>query len=288
MHIRWILRDKLVAYMFVGSLVVAVVGVLSMPSTAQAACSAMPKDKGQVSFSVDIPSTGVYQVWSRIYSPTASANGFYIQIDQAVCKTVVGNGGPIDAGKFTWVNWTDGDTKKLLSVNLEKGKHTIIAAGLDANLSLDKVMFLTDTACIPKDTGTNCDWMSDGTSPSPSVSVSPGAVQASPTPDANGNIPAGDSSGTGKNSSTDQKGLVAGLVKYWPWIAGGAVMLAAIGAGAWFGRKRLFGKFVHKPQVQTPSLSTPMPTAPPAGNAGDVSKPGTVILPRDPGGPTVS
>lgn len=250
------------------------------PGTALAACAAMPKDKGQVTFSVDIPTTGTYRVWSRVYAPTAAANGFYMQIDQTVCKTVVGNGGPITAGKFTWVNWTDGDTSKIFSASLEKGKHTVVAAGLDANLSLDKVMFLTDTTCTPVDTGSNCDWTEGSASGSPSPSGSSANGTVSPTPNANGDIPGSNTGSTNNGSSqtSKQTGLVAGLVKYWPFMAAGVVLLIGVGSGAWYWRQRLFGIGHHQPAPIQPVPRGAMPVsattnAPPAGS---------VIQPHDP------
>ncbi len=277
MRIQRLASGSVLGLGLVVSVLLAVTTLLVVPQPAEAACAAMPKDKGQVTFSIDIPMTGTYRIWSRIYAPTASANGFYMQIDQTVCKTVVGNGGPIAAGKFTWVNWTDGDTNKIFSANLEKGKHTIVAAGLDANLSLDKVMFLTETTCTPVDTGTNCDWMSESGSPTPSTSVSPGAGQASPTPDANGNIPASSSNSSGSSSGqkTKSQDLVAGLVKYWPWVAGGAVLLLAAGGAAWYWRKKLF-TFGSHATVGAPLAGATSPGVPQAG---------TVVQPQPPKNP---
>ncbi len=121
-----------------------------------AACSALPSDKGQASYTVSIPTTGSYRVWSRIYSPSTDNNGFYMQVDQTYCSITVGDSSSIPVGTFTWVNYQNAQPANLITLSLSAGKHAVIIAGLDPSVGVDRMMFLTDFTCTPTGNGDNC------------------------------------------------------------------------------------------------------------------------------------
>lgn len=147
--------------------------VLVVPApVAQAACAALPSDKGQAVFTVTIPSTATYRVWSRVWVPSAGNDGFYMQIDQTVCNTMVGNGGTMPAGQFTWVDWVSGNSATKFSASLTAGSHTVVVAGADPSVGIDKIMFLSD-GCVPTGDGTNCQ---------AAATATPVAGSATPTP----------------------------------------------------------------------------------------------------------
>ena len=158
-HMRTLRYIRIVRFAAAG-LVTAGVLVVAMIATptpvAQAACSPLPTDKGQVTFTVNVPTTGSYRVWSRVYTPSTSATGFYMQIDQTSCNVLVGHGTGYTANQFRWVDWTGGNQSTKFDVTLSSGTHTVIAAGLDAGLGLDLVLFASDKNCVPTGTSTSC------------------------------------------------------------------------------------------------------------------------------------
>jgi len=156
--------------------------VVSQPAPAQAACSALPSDKGQATFTVSIPSTGTYRFWAHMYSPSSGNNAMYLQVDQAYCNITVGNSSSQPTGQFTWVDYQNGTTTNKIDMSLSAGNHTVILAGLDPSVGVDKVMFAADTSCVPSGDGSNCvasatptptSTGTPGPTPSPTVLLTP-------------------------------------------------------------------------------------------------------------------
>ena len=122
---------------------------------ASAACAALPTDRGTVTSTVSIPATGTYRVWSRIKTADTTKNSYYLQIDQTVCNVVVADG-TIAANTWTWVDYQNGDSTSKVNATLTAGNHTVIMAGREDNVQVDRVIFTQDTACQPTGTGDNC------------------------------------------------------------------------------------------------------------------------------------
>jgi hypothetical protein len=121
---------------------------------ASAACSALPTDKGTDTMTVSAPVAGGYRVWSRIMAPDSTNNSFLMQVDQAYCNISVG--GAVPANVWTWVNYQNGNTSSPVDVNLSSGSHTVTLAGSGAGVKVDRLIFTTDTSCVPTGTGDNC------------------------------------------------------------------------------------------------------------------------------------
>ncbi len=173
------------AALLVGSLTIPL--TLVVP-TALAACPALPSDKGYVTNTISVPAAGTYRVWSRIYSPSAGNDGFYMQIDQNTCNVAVGNGGAIATGGLTWVDWLNGNQNTKFNVSLTAGIHTVVAAGLDPGVGIDKVIFLSDTSCSPIGDGSNCSATASTVStPSPTTAVLVGGLSGT-NPSVSGTI----------------------------------------------------------------------------------------------------
>jgi len=165
---------------------------LGMAQPAFAACTALPTDKGQDSFSVSISTASTYRVWTRMYAPSTTANGVYMQIDQAACKVPVAHSSALPAGTLTWVDWTNGSTSNKFNIPLSSGSHSVVLAGLDTGVEVDKVIFVSD-GCTPTGDGTNCQASSTA-----SPVNSPGSTpSATPTP-----VLVGSGSGTPPVSGT--------------------------------------------------------------------------------------
>lgn len=154
-----------------GSAVIMSTGLwASSPVSAQAACgttAAPPTTYGQVKQSLTVATAGTYRVWSRIKAPTTASNAYYFQIDNG-CTTIVGDSASIPPNVWTWVNYTGGNTTAYHDVTLTAGTHQLTYTGKEAGVLLDRVLFISDTSCEPKDTGDNC---ADADGISPSVAI---------------------------------------------------------------------------------------------------------------------
>jgi chitodextrinase len=139
-----------------------------VPVAAQTACPTLPTDKGVVTQSVNVPSTGTYKVWSRIMAPDTTNNSFYLEIDSTTCGVNVGDSS-IAANSWTWVDYRDGNGSNKVSVNLSAGTHTFRFVGKEASVKLDRVLLLSDT-CTPTGTGDNCTVTADTIKPTVSIS----------------------------------------------------------------------------------------------------------------------
>lgn len=129
--------------------------ILAVPQTANAAACTVPTtDYGTATTTVSIPATGSYRVWSRIMAPDTTNNSYLLEVDGNTCYTV--GDSAIPANTWTWVNYQGGNTSSLITANLSAGSHTVKMIGREANVKLDRVLFLSDTSCVPTGTGDNC------------------------------------------------------------------------------------------------------------------------------------
>lgn len=130
-------------------------GIPFVLSRTLAVCGALPSDKGQATYSVNVPSNGTYRGWVRMLSPAANDDSIYMQVDDSYCSIAVGDTS-LPAGSFKWVNYHGGNTSNLLTFALTAGTHTVKIAGKDPNVGVDRIMFVSDLTCTPTGTGDNC------------------------------------------------------------------------------------------------------------------------------------
>jgi hypothetical protein len=140
---------------------------------AQAACAALPTTYGSATQTFNIPSNGTYRLWSRIMAPDTTNNSYYVDIDSTNCGIVVGDSA-ITANTWTWVDYQSGNSTSKIDIPLTAGTHTITMTGREADVEVDRLIFTTDTSCVPTGTGDNCGGTPDTTPPSVSVTA-PGA-----------------------------------------------------------------------------------------------------------------
>jgi len=149
------------------------------PRAAEAACSPLPSGKGTVSMSIVTATAASYRVWVRVLAPTTAAKSFYVQIaDGSLCQATMG-GAALPANTWTWVDYQGGAVANKVNVTLSVASHAVVLAGVDDGLQVDKVLLLSDAACVPAGDGTNCMQessptpVSGGSSGTPSPSASP-------------------------------------------------------------------------------------------------------------------
>ena len=140
------------------------------PSSASAACTPLPTTRGTVTSTVTAPASGTYRVWSRIKTADVTKNSFYLQVDDTTCNVAVAANG-ITANTWTWVDYQAATTTNKLDVALTAGAHTLIMAGKDDNVELDRIILTQDTTCIPTGTGDNCAYPPDTTPPTVAITA---------------------------------------------------------------------------------------------------------------------
>lgn len=135
-----------------------------------ALCTPLPTNRGSVTSTISVPVTGTYRVWSRIKTADATKNSYYLQIDDASCNLNIAASG-ITANTWTWIDYQGGTLASKLDVSLSAGSHTLIMAGKDDNVQLDRVILTQDTSCVPSGTGDNCAFPPDTTPPTVSITA---------------------------------------------------------------------------------------------------------------------
>jgi len=150
---------------------------------AQAAgCPAPTTDYGSVTSQISVPSTGNYRVWSRIMTGVAATDNTYsLDVDGTSCY-VVGNSSSIPANTWTWVNYQNGDTANLITLNgLTAGTHTLKMVGTADGVKLDRILVIGDLSCVPTGTGDNCASGTDTTNPVVHISAPTGGATVNGT-----------------------------------------------------------------------------------------------------------
>lgn len=152
-----------------------------VPQKALAAPCTMPStDYGVATMNVNIPSTGSYRIWSRMVTPNATDNSYLLEINNN-CY-VVGDGTfnqtNWNANASNWVDYQNGTVSNKITPSLPAGNHTVRLIGNAPNVQLDRVIFTSDTSCIPTGTGDNCASPPDTWNPTVSItSPSNGSTQ---------------------------------------------------------------------------------------------------------------
>lgn len=147
------------------ALLIAVSFSVIVEQRTDAACDPLPTDKGLATVTVNSSTSGTYRVWTRIKASSSSNNSVFLQIDESVCKVTVGDAN-IPANTWTWVDYQSGNTSSKINATLNSGAHTVKLAGREADVRVDKVMFVADMNCVPSGNGDNCVAVADTTPPS--------------------------------------------------------------------------------------------------------------------------
>jgi hypothetical protein len=193
------LKTKLISY--AATLALTLSGytglTLSAAPAVHAACPVIDTSLGTDTVTYTIPTAGTYRVWARIQSDTATNNSFNLQIDSA-CAVAVG-GANITPNTWTWVDYTGGVTTNKLNATLTAASHTFVLTGIDPGVMVDRVIFATDSACVPTGTGDNCAVPPTVATPTPTPTPT---LTATPTPTPAAGTP-GDTNGDGHVDITD-------------------------------------------------------------------------------------
>ncbi len=134
--------------------------VFLAPVRTQAAVCTNPSNYGTATLTVQITEPGEYIVWSRLYAPSASSQGYQLGISTN-CWQVGGTSLP--ASSWTWVSWHGGaTTQKVTHTFSTTGSHEVKLIGVAPNIHIDKLIFIgvnevcSDGTKEPTGTGENC------------------------------------------------------------------------------------------------------------------------------------
>lgn len=145
---------RVLAIAFVYTLLFAtVIGIKQI--SAQTSCPAIPSSNNSVTLNVAVSETNSYRIWSRMIVPDAVNDSYWLQVDGG-CALNIGDSPTLPANQLTWVNFQDGNTGNPVSVSLSAGNHTIRIVQRENRVGVDRLIFTTNTACVPAGTGDNC------------------------------------------------------------------------------------------------------------------------------------
>lgn len=137
---------------------------------AEAACPAVDTSRGIVTTTINVPASGNYRVWSRMQASSATNDSYVLEIDDTVCGVVVGDTS-VPTNSWKWVDYKSGATANKVTVSLSAGQHTVKMIGREDGVKVDKLLFLSDTTCVPANLGENCEVITDTTPPTVSVTL---------------------------------------------------------------------------------------------------------------------
>lgn len=128
---------------------------LSTPTPTITTCPVLPQNAGSVVASLTIPADATYTVWSRIKAENEINNSYFLQIDDS-CPYIVGDSSAISKDSWSWVDYQNGNPQQKTQISLRQGTHIIKLIARENGVKIDKLLFLSDTSCIPADLGDNC------------------------------------------------------------------------------------------------------------------------------------
>lgn len=97
----------------------------------------------EVSYSLDIASTNVYQVWARVYAPDGARDSFFYEFDNAASYTPY----YISADSADW-QWV-----KVTSVSLTQGAHDLKIKYRESGMGFDRFIVTSNVSYTPSGTG---------------------------------------------------------------------------------------------------------------------------------------
>ena len=147
--------------------------------TVLAACSPPSATYGSVTMTYDVPTGGLFRVWSRISAPDAVNNSYFL-INDGGCATDVGDA-VIPAGSFIWVDYQDGNVNAKTNLSLTAGRHTMVLVGREPNVKVDRVILSAAANCVPAGNGDNCASYVAVSPATPSPKTPPTSIIVPPT-----------------------------------------------------------------------------------------------------------
>lgn len=121
-------------------------------------------EKGTVTYTIDIPKTDTYVIWTRILAPTFASDSFYVSVDGKEDIFDAAENKQSPNWQWSVVNGR-GPSGVLLALNprtfqLTAGKHTIVVRGREPNAGLDRIIITNDRDYVPQEVAATGDKVS--------------------------------------------------------------------------------------------------------------------------------
>src|SRR5690606_26349729 len=119
---------------------------------------------GTVTYTIDIPKTDTYVIWTRILAPTFASDSFYVSVDGKEDIFDAAENKQSPNWQWSVVNGR-GPSGVLLALNprtfqLTAGKHTIVVRGREPNAGLDRIIITNDRDYVPQEVAATGDKVS--------------------------------------------------------------------------------------------------------------------------------
>jgi uncharacterized membrane protein YgcG len=123
----------------------------------------LPDNTGRLTQKVSVDETTAYSMWIRQISDPAALDkdSVVVQVDDQ-CPVIAGD--KVEQSGFVWVGHESGDPANQLQFNLSKGEHTIIVAGREPGVGIDRVMLTANLLCAPESADELCSADTDNNS----------------------------------------------------------------------------------------------------------------------------
>lgn len=129
----------------------ATLAVAVAPVKAEAVdCAAPLPTQARLNITVNLQSEGTYRLWVRQVTP-AIGNQMYVSIDDGCAIDIAKNQ---QSDKLSW-SGANNQAQPIL-IALDKGEHTIVFAGDQTGIGVDRGLLTTDHGCVPQEGGENC------------------------------------------------------------------------------------------------------------------------------------
>ncbi len=139
------------------TLLVSGLGVAIASPSASAACSVTTAPYGSVSYTASVPQDGTYRVAVRMKAGSATDNTVAVDIGNS-CNMTIGGSSVSTTSGWTWAYSSS-------NISLTAGNNAVVLRGVAPSVQIDRVLVMTNTACVPTGTGDNCHTPPDTTPP---------------------------------------------------------------------------------------------------------------------------
>lgn len=110
-------------------------GWIDTPSGTATGSASAPA--GRATYGVNVPTSGTWYLWLRVYAPSSSSDSLFETVDGAARASVVAP----STGAWVWVAGR--------SYSLTAGLHTVELGGQEAQARVDRVLVTNDAAFVP-------------------------------------------------------------------------------------------------------------------------------------------
>ncbi|HUB93823.1 MAG TPA: hypothetical protein VMB52_04950 [Verrucomicrobiae bacterium] len=102
---------------------------------------------GVSTFSLQVPVSGTYTIWTRMRVVGSANHGILLRVDNSGCYDV-GGSNTAPTNSWQWVDYSDGSDSNVVNVPLVAGKHTFQFVHTDSTIEVDRVTLVSGTGLV--------------------------------------------------------------------------------------------------------------------------------------------